>query len=81
MDSQTLRYYESYAEEAARRYEGAEAGIASLFPFAFQSGEGVGRRRFLAGSRRQSNTPLPPGARRGGSWDRRIVRLEPTSGV
>ena len=41
MDSQTLHYYESYAEKAARRYEGAEAGIASLFPFAFQRGERV----------------------------------------
>jgi SAM-dependent methyltransferase len=41
VDSQTLRYYESYADKAARRYEGAEAGIASLFPFAFQRGERV----------------------------------------
>ncbi len=41
VDSQTLRYYESHAEKAARRCEGAEAGIASLFPFAFQRGERV----------------------------------------
>jgi SAM-dependent methyltransferase len=41
VDSQTLRYYESHADKAARRYEGAEAGIASLFPFAFQRGERV----------------------------------------
>ena len=41
VDSQTLRYYESYAEKAERRYEGADAGIASLFPFVFQRGERV----------------------------------------
>lgn len=41
MDSQTLRYYDSHADEVALRYEAAAPGISSLFPFVFERGERV----------------------------------------
>ncbi len=41
MDSQTLRYYDSHAEEVTRRYEAAAPGVSSLFPFVFERGERI----------------------------------------
>lgn len=41
MDRDTLEYYDRNASEIADRYESANDGIASLFPFVFEKGERV----------------------------------------
>ncbi len=57
MDQQTVDYYNEHGDEVAKRYEAADEGIETLFPFVFSSGErvldvGSGSGRNLAALRR-----------------------------